>query len=79
MERKRSALASNKGKVPAAKKGKMAEERLALNQAFLSEEVKRLLSSCWRCVGLCSCPYRIAAIHNAVLECDVMHVHIEYS
>ena len=45
MEQKRR---SEKGKVPAAKRGKLSEEKLAMNVYFLSEDVKRQFTSCWR-------------------------------
>ena len=48
MEQKRR---SDKGKVPAAKRGTLSEEKLAMNVCFQSEDVKRQFSSCWRYVA----------------------------
>lgn len=45
MEQKRRA---GKGKVPDSKRGKLTEKKLALNPAFLNEEIKREFTSCWR-------------------------------
>ena len=61
MEQKRRA---DKGKVPAAKRGKLNEEKLTLNPSFLNEDVKRQLSSSWRYAPVqCPAPLTHRLLH----------------